>query len=43
MNLGLLQMQIPVLESQDFLECRAQEDQKELWESLDREAPLEKV
>lgn len=41
MNLGLLQMQIHVLESQDFLECRAQEDQKELWESLDREATLE--
>lgn len=30
-------MWIPVLESQDFLEYQAQEDQKELWGSLDRE------
>lgn len=35
-------MWIPVLESQDFLECRAPEDQRELWGSLDREALLDK-
>lgn len=41
MNLGLLQIWIPVLESQDFLECQAPEDQKELWGTLDREACLD--
>lgn len=41
MNLGLLQTWIPVLESQDFLECQVPEDQKELWGTLDREACLD--
>lgn len=41
MNLGLLQTWIPVLESQDFLECQAPEGQKELWGTLDREACLD--
>lgn len=40
-NLGLLQMWIPVLESQDFLECQAPGDQKEPWGTLDREACLD--
>lgn len=34
-------MWIPVLQSQDFLECQAPEDQKELWGTLDREACLD--
>lgn len=41
MNPGLLQMWIPVLQSQDFLECQAPEDQKELWGILDREVCLD--
>lgn len=41
MNLGLLQIWIPVLKSQDFLECQAPEDQKELWGTLDSEACLD--
>lgn len=41
MNPGLLQMWIPVLESQDFLGCQAPEDQKDLWGTLDREACLD--
>lgn len=38
-NQGHLQMWMPVPGSQGFLECQAQEDQKELWGSQDREAP----
>lgn len=34
-------MWIPVFQSQDFLECQAPEDQKELWGTLDREACLD--
>lgn len=41
-TLGLLLMWIPALVSQDFLEWRVPEDQKELWGALDREACLDK-
>lgn len=41
MNPGPLWMWIPVLGFQDFLECQAPGDQKELWGSLDRKAPLD--
>lgn len=40
-NRGLLPTWIPVLGSQDFPECQAPEDQRELWDSLEREAPLD--